>query len=253
MGLGYWVGYVNKFTELYLMYLTTRENRYLDAAHDGARHYARFCWMSPLIPDGKVTVNKGGVVPRYNYRKFDKRFITMKMSEESVEAWRLSEQGLTPESAKTCNGHRAIFNAHFAPVMMRIAAETGDRFLHDIARNAMIGRYENFPGYHINSGRTTAFEKYDFPLHSFEELNGHTSMHYNHPWSHVSTLMDYLMSDVYFASGRKIAIEPEYTEGYTYHKGFIYGANKGEFYEDHGFSRFYLTVSGNFSKLSKAV
>ncbi len=87
---------------------------------------------------------------------------------------------MTPESTPTCNGHRAVFMPNYAPFMMNIAAETGDDFLHDIARSTVIGRYENFPGYHINAGRTTAFEKYDFPLHSFEELNGHTSMHFHH-------------------------------------------------------------------------
>jgi hypothetical protein len=228
-GLFFWTSYTNQFMELYLLYLTTGEQRYLDAAHDGARHYARFCWMSPKIPEGDVTVNPGGLVPRY--RSQDK-FIAMKVPEETVEAWRVSEHGLTPESSPTCNGHRGIFMAHHAPFLMRIAAETGDRFLHDIARNAVIGRYESFPGYHINSGRTTAFEKKDFAMRNLLELNGHTSLHYNHPLSHVTSLLDYLMAEAYYLSDRKIDFKPEYAEGYAYCRSLIYGANEGRFYDD---------------------
>ena len=226
-GLFFWTSYTNQYMELYLMYLTTGDKKYLEAAHEGMRQYARFCWMSPMIPEGNVTVNVGDSVPRY---RSGSRWITMRIPEESVEAWRVSEQGLTPESTPTCNDHRAIFMPNFAPFMMYMAAETGDDFLHDIARNAVIGRYENFPGYHINAGRTTAFEKYDFPLHSFEELNGHTSMHFNHPWSMVASLMDYMMAEAYFMSEKQIDMKPEYAEGYAYCRSLIYGANKGIFY-----------------------
>jgi len=228
-GLFFWTSYANQFMELYLMYKTTGDKKYLEAAHKGARMYARFCWISPMIPNGEVTVNKGDSVPRY---RGGDRWITMRIPAENVEAWRVSEHGLTPESTPTSNGHRAIFMPHHAPFMMNIAAETGDKFLHDIARNAVIGRYENFPGYHINAGRTTAFEKYDFPLRSFEELNGHTSMHYNHPWSMVASLMDYMMAEAYYASDKQIDMNPEYAEGYAYCRSLIYGKNKGTFYDE---------------------
>ncbi|ALJ04505.1 hypothetical protein APS56_04835 [Pseudalgibacter alginicilyticus] len=230
-GLFFWTSYTNQYMELYLMYLTTGDKKYLDAAYDGIRQYTRFCWVSPKIPESMVTVNVGDSVPRYRSHN---RWITMRIPEEAVEAWRVSEHGLTPESTPTSDGHRAIFMANYAPFMMRIAAETGDKFLHDMARNAVIGRYENFPGYHINAGRTTAFEKYDFPLRSFEELNGHTSMHFNHPWSMVASLMDYMMAEAYYASDKKINMKPEYAEGYAYCRSLIYGANSGTFYKDKG-------------------
>ena len=228
-GMFFWTSYANQFMELYLMYKTSGDERFLDAAHDGARHYARYCWMSPRIPNGQVTVNIGGKVPRYRNHK---KFIEMRIPEETVDAWRVSEHGLTPESSPTCNGHRGIFMAHHAPFMMQIAADTEDRFLHDVARNAVIGRYECFPGYHINKGRTTAFEKRDFAWRSFLELNGHTSMHFNHPWSHAAMLMDYLMAEAYYYSGRKIRMHAEYAEGYAYCRSFVYGAKSGQFYED---------------------
>lgn len=232
-GMFFWTSFTNQFMELYLMYLTTGEEKYLKASHSGARDYTRFCWVSPQIPNEKVLVNKGGLVPRYGFRS-GKKYPTMKMPEEMVDAWKLSEHGLTPESAPTSNGHRGIFMTHHAPFMMRIAAETGDDFLHDMARNAVIGRYENFPGYHINTGRTNAYEKFDFPLNSIKNLNGHTSMHYNHPLSHITMLMDYMMAEAFYKSEKKIDMNPEYAEGYAYCRSLIYGANKGTFYDDEG-------------------
>lgn len=230
-GMFFWTSYTNQFMELYLMYLTTGKKRYLDAAHKGARAYTKFCWVSPKIPEGEVLLNKGGLVPRYSFRSSD-QYPTMKMAEEMVPAWRVSEHGLTPESAPTSKGHRGIFMTHHAPFMMRIAAETKDTFLHDMARNAVIGRYENFPGYHMNSGRTNAYEKFDFPLQDIKYLNGHTSMHYNHPLSHVTMLLDYMMAEAYYKSNKAIDMNPEYSEGYAYCRSLIYGINKGTFYED---------------------
>ena len=228
LGIFFWTSFTNQWMELLWMYELTGYKRYLDAAYDGALHYAQYTWFLPVIPDGNVRVNPGGVVPKY--RVDESKYIYMNMPEEDVEAWKLSEIGLTPESSGTSAGHRGIFMAHHAPFMMRIAALTGDKFLHDIARHAVVGRYESFPCYHINAGRTNAFEKKDFPLRSQAELNGHTSIHYNHPQSHLAMLYDYLFSDFYYVSKGKIDFPMEYSEGYAYCRSFIYGASAGKFY-----------------------
>lgn len=230
MGMFFWTSYTNQWMELLQLYYATGEQRYLDAAHEGARYYTQLCWMTPIIPEGTITVNKGGVVPKY--RNNPSKFVYMNQPETEIEAWKVSEIGLTPESSGTAQGHRAIFMAHHAPFMLRIASLTGDDFLRDIARSAVIGRYESFPGYHINAGRTDAFEKIDFAHRSQAELNGHTSIHYNHPWSHLAMLWDYLFSDFYFVSGRKIDFPVEYAEGYAYCRSLIYGAKSGSFYGD---------------------
>lgn len=232
LGWFFWTSFTNQWMELYQMYQITGEKRYLDAAHEGARYYTQFCWITPVIPDTTIRVNLGGEVPRY--RNNPDKYIYMKLPEQDVEAWKVSEIGLTPESSGTSAGHRAIFMAHHAPFMMRIAAETGDKFLHDMARNAVVGRYEGFPGYHINAGRTNAFERRDFALRSQAELNGHTSIHYNHPASHLAMLWDYLFSDFYYVSDRGIDFPSEYSEGYAYCRSLIYGAHPGHFYEEQG-------------------
>ena len=229
-GIFFWTSYTNQWMELLLLYEATGESRYLEAAHEGARYYTQFCWLTPVVPQGTIRVNQGGIVPIY--RNNPQKYSFMQMPETDVEAWKVSEIGLTPESSGTSAGHRAIFMAHHAPFMLRIAALTGDRFLHDMARSAVVGRYESFPGYHINAGRTNAFERRDFALRSQAELNGHTSIHYNHPQSHVAMLWDYLFSDVYFASRTEIDFPAEFSEGYAYCRSLIYGAHPGKFYDE---------------------
>jgi hypothetical protein len=154
----------------------------------------------------------------------------MKVPEELAPAWRLSEIGLTPESSGTAGGHRAIFMANHAPWMLRIAQLTGDKFLHDIARHAVIGRYLNFPGYHINTARTTAYEKADYPLRPHKELSVN-SFHYNHIWPHMSILLDYLVADATARSQDQISFPSRYIEGYAYLKSRFLGDRPGRFYD----------------------
>ena len=234
IGWFFWTSFTNQWMELLQMFDATGYRRYLDAAEDGALHYALFCWMLPVVPEGKITVNPGGNVPVYSYRNNPKKYKFMKAPEAQVDAWKLSEIGLTPESSGTAAGHRAIFMAHHAPFMMRIAALTGNKFLHDIARNAVVGRYECFPGYHINTGRTNVYEDKYFAWHPQRELNAHTSIHYNHIPSFLAMLWDYLFADFYYVSGRAIDFPYAYSEGYAYCRSLVFGNAPGRFYDIEG-------------------
>jgi hypothetical protein len=113
--------------------------------------------------------------------------------------------------------------------MLKIGHLTGDTYLMDIARSAVIGRYRNFPGYHINTARTTAYEKKDFPLvgHKDQSVN---SFHYNHPLPMLSMLVDFLVTDAYVRSNGKIEFPYNFSEGYAYMQNKAYGAMRGNFY-----------------------
>jgi hypothetical protein len=228
----FWDELVPLFPELLTLYESTGDERYLDAAHDAARAYARFVWMCPVIPDEEVLVNPGGKAPHYWYLQ-SKGHPQMAAPQMSVEAWRLSEIGLVPEGPATSTGHRGVFLATHAPWMLRIAALTNDRFLHDIARSAVIGRYRNFPGYHMNTARTTVYESADYPLRAPRELS-YNSFHYNHIWPHAALLIDYLVSDVFAKSKGEIDFPAQFAEGYAYLKGKVYGDRPGRFYTDNG-------------------
>jgi hypothetical protein len=224
----FWPTFTNHWAELLELYEITGETQYLDAARDGARHYALFTWMVPAIPDSMVTVNKDGKAPMYWYLK-QKGHEQMYYPEEKVPAWRLSEIGLTAESSGTSTGHRGIFMANFAPWMLRVGFYAKDSFLIHLAKAALIGRYTTFPGYHINTERTTAYEKEDFPLreHTKQSVN---SFHYNHILPMASMLLDYIVSDVFVKSNGSISFPNEYIEGYAYLQNKFYGASKGNFY-----------------------
>jgi|GEM_PF-508916 len=231
-GYFFWPAYTNRWIELLELYEMTQNKRYLKAAHDGARHYAQFCWMSPAIPDEMITVNKGGKAPMYWYLK-SKGHKQMYFPEETVPAWRLSEIGLTAESSGTSSGHRAIFMANYAPWMLRLGYYSNDMFLQELAKNAIVGRYRNFPGYHINTARTTAYEKADYPLRSHEELSVN-SFHYNHIMPMISMLLDYLVTDAYVKSNGQIDFPSEYIEGYAYLQSKMYGQHPGKFEDESG-------------------
>ncbi|WP_211316325.1 hypothetical protein U0035_05630 [Niabella yanshanensis] len=224
----FWPTFTNNWSALLELYELTGEKRYLDAAHDGARHYTLFTWMGPRIPDTLVTVNKGGKAPMYWYLK-SKGHRQMYYPEEKVPAWRLSEMGLTSESSGTSTGHRGIFMSNYAPWLLRIGYYTQDSFLMNVAKAAVVGRSESFPGYHMNTERTTAYEKVNFPLHRHKDQSVN-SFHYNHILPMASMFMDYLVTDAFVKSNGQIDFPSEYIEGYAYLQNKFYGAAKGLFF-----------------------
>ncbi|MFM9081600.1 MAG: hypothetical protein ACKOTE_15970, partial [Opitutaceae bacterium] len=230
-GLFFWTAFTPQWIELFELYEETREPRFLAAAHAGARDYAQFVWLAPRIPVGDVRVNEDGLAPAY---RSGPRFTRIKAAPETVPAWRTSEIGLTSESAPTSKGARGIFLACYAPWMLRIAALTNDAFLHDIARSAIIGRYTSFPGYHINTARTTVYEKPDFAQRGKDELNSTTSIHYNHIWPHLALVLDYLVADAFAKSRGAIDFPSRYAEGYGYLQQRVFGDRPGKVHDEEG-------------------
>lgn len=222
----FWPSFTNRWINLLQMYELTGDKKYLQAAHDGARHYTMFCWMSPAIPDSSILVNPGGKVrPRHGGRK------PLEYPEEWAPAWRLAAIGLTPESSPTSGSHRAVMMANFAPWMLRVGYYTKDTFLMQTAKAAVVGRYRNFPGYTINTERTTAYEKIDYPYHKYQDLTLN-SFHFNHIMPMASMLLDYLVTDVFVRSRGAISFPAEYIEGYAYLQNNLYGSKPGKWYDE---------------------
>lgn len=229
-GFFFWTSFANRWIDLLELFELTGNKHYLHAALMGARQFTMFTWMSPAIPDSMITVNKDGKAPVYWYLK-SKGHKPMQYAEEQAPAWRLSETGLTPESSGTCTGHRAIFMANYAPWMLRLGYHAKDTFLMNVAKAAIIGRYRSFPGYHINTARTTAYEKFDFPLHAHADQSV-SSFHYNHILPMASMLLDYLVTDAFVRSNGEINFPAEFIEGYAYLQNKFYGSRKGNIYKE---------------------
>lgn len=219
----FWTSLSPKFPELYNMYDATGDRKYLEAAEYAARRYAQFIWMCPAIPRDSVRVNIGSVAPKQ--KPWGEAMV---VPEESVPAWRVSEIGLHCECAATSTSHRGVFPAHYAAYMRRIGEASGNDFLIRIANWAIVGRYSNFPGYHMNTARTTVYEKPDFPLHTHYEMNVN-SMHYNHIWPHMSIILDYIISDIEMRSKGRIHFPYTVVEAFANLGCRMYGFEKGEF------------------------
>lgn len=227
-GFFFWTGFAPKWIDLLELYEITKNDKYLNAAHLGARLYTQYIWFGPAIPDTEIVVNEDGKAPHYDYLK-QKGHEQMVAAKESVPAWRLSEIGLTPESSGTCSGHRGIFMANYAAWFVRLAYYTGDDFLARVAKSAIVGRYSNFPGYHINTARTTIYEKEDYPLRTHKKL-GVNSFHYNHIMPHISLLYDYMITDIMYRSKGEVQFPDEFIEAYAYLQSKFYGHKSGTVY-----------------------
>jgi len=222
----FWSSIAPKFVELYEIYKTTGNESYLFAARDAARIFAYHIWMSPrVVPGDSVIVNIGNIAPRYRGTG------NISIPEEKAPAWRLSEMGLHCEAGGTStSGHRAVFTANFAGYLLRIGSLTKDTFLLDLGKAGVIGRYTNFPGYHINTDRTTVYEKPEFPLRTLAQLTS-TSMHYSHVWTQINLMYDYLVSDVAARTLGAVDFPGQYVQNIVHMQNQVY-MNRGKFYGD---------------------
>ncbi len=228
----FWSDFAPKWVDLLELYETTREVRFLEAAHQGARYYAMYVWLHPVVPAGNTVVHPGDSLKMYYInRNLSPNPIPYSVKRQEVPAWRVSNVGLTPEAANTYQGNPAIFLTHYAAYMLRLAQYTNDDLLRDIARSAVVGRYANYPGYDINYEFTTVYQRADYPLHDDNQFT-FNQLYFNHVWPHIALLVDYLVADVETKSGGMIKFPSQYAQGYAYLQSKVYGAEPGEFYGD---------------------
>lgn len=228
----FWSDYSPLWIELLNMYETTKQQRYLDAAVDGAKQYMQYTWFCPVIPKGNITLNPHDSVPYLSPAAIREKTTTkMLAAKQEVPAWRVSQIGLTPESSYTFYNAPAIFLANQAPHLLRLAYYTHNDFFRSVARSAIVGRYSNYPGYTILKGFSTIYSRPDYPLRNQKEVS-YNQLYYNHVWPQISILFDYLISDVYARSKANINFPAEFAVGYAYLKSNVYGQHSGTFYGD---------------------
>jgi hypothetical protein len=231
LGGQFWTDWSPRWMMLYELFQETGDHKYLEAAAKGARLYSQYAWLFPAIPEGNVTVNLGGKVGVYQHPRGVAHPEPMRVPEQTVAAWRVSQVGLTPEASNTYASNPGVFLTHFAPWMLRIAHETNDPLLHDVARSAVVGRYSNYPCYCIKGEFTTVYEPTDYPLRPYTELT-YNQPYYNHVWPQIAVLTDYLISDVVERSDGNIDFPSRYAQGYVYLQSKVYGDRSGTFFGD---------------------
>lgn len=229
--------YSTTWQELLELYELTNDQKYLDAAYEGAKQFTLWTRSTPLAPDQNIIVNEGGKVDgvfpgrrfkpdSYEWQEFD---MTTQIQEQVVPAWHTSLVGLLPEQPGTYV-YGPIMLFHQAGAMLRLAHLKGDETLRNIAYNGILGRYNNFPGYYFTSLFTNVYQQTNYPLHPYLEIN-YNAVFYNHLWPHVALIQDFLVSDAYYRSEGKIDFPSLFSPGYAFLSNKVYGHAPGKIYD----------------------
>jgi hypothetical protein len=234
----FYTDYGPRWFDLYELYEATSDRRYLDAAVTSARAMLLMLRSNPTAPNTDIVANQGGKVPgifpgrRVTGEKWEERNTVTEIAEERVPAWRTSLVGLPPEQGGTY-GYGPIMLTQHAAWLLRLAHHAKDDLLRDAAINAVIGRYQNFPGYYFTSLATTVYQKPDYPLHPYYDIK-YNAIFYNHVWPHIALLVDFLVSDAFYRSGGQIDFPSAFAPGYAYLTSKVYGHRLGRVFGDDG-------------------
>jgi len=234
--------YSTTWQELLELYELTKDQKYLNAAYEGAKQLSLWTRSTPFAPDKAITVNEGGTVEgifpgrrfkpdSYEWQEFD---MTTHIQEQVVPAWHTSLVGLLPEQPGTYV-YGPIMLFHQAGAMLKLAHLKDDITLRNIAYNAILGRYNNFPGYYFTSLYTNVYQQTNYPLHPYLGIK-YNAVFYNHLWPHIALIQDFLVSDAYYRSGGMIDFPSLFSPGYAFLSNKVYGHAPGVIYTNENVS-----------------
>ena len=153
------------------------------------------------------------------------------VSEKKVAQHTLSPVGLGFEQPMTFFNREGNINHTFmstwAPSLLRLSGLCGNSLFETYARNAVIGRFASYPGYYA-AGYT------DLPLDSVYPYKGPdvTSLYYHHIPSHLSFVLDYLLTEATQRSKGAIGFPYGKQEGFVWFNNRVYGGEKGYILND---------------------
>jgi len=242
---GFWNNKLPDWEGLLSLYELTGEKRYLDAAAFGARQLMVGIWTQPAIPPGDVSVpvNTEQYRERHDalklYRGDDRFRLGFRSTGElarmpearQAPAWLVSNVGLGYEGEGSYNDPRAplgrfIFESVWAPSFLRLAFYTGDPAFETYARNGVIGRFANYPGYYVQGWVDLQNDpRYPYKGPDF------TYIYYHHILAHLGWCIDYLVSDAERQSENKINFPPLRQMGYVYFNYRVYGHAPGNIFD----------------------
>lgn len=240
------VSFVPDWEGLLHLYEATGEPRFLAAAREGARWLTTTLWTQPVIPEGDVTIHPGGLYDANRHiwwfgdklfrrglyegpASWESPFIPpAALPERRVPAWEVSQVGLGLEQPSTYNrrGPEAnILMSAWAPSMLRLAGLGKEEALRTAARNAVIGRFGNYPGYYLD-GYTDAYQRPDYPLTGPDV----TSLYVHHVPPFTAFVVDYLFTDAEMRSGGAVKFPSTRQCGYVWFDSRLYGHAPGAVY-----------------------
>lgn len=223
------------------LYEETGEQKYLDAAMYGAANTIAGTRSFPAVKDSLQTIHPGGHYEgnttmwwkgkekfRLGYPRTDGD-----SPEKKVEEWVVSPVGLGFEQPGTYflrtpgKQVRPVFMSSWAPHLLRLYHYTGKQIYLTYARNAVIGRYSNYPGYYA-TGFTDITMSPEFPYKGPDV----SSIYYHHIPPHFAFTWDFLMTEMIDRSEGNIYFPYSLQEGFVWFANRIYGGGKGRIFKD---------------------
>ncbi len=223
------------------LYETTGDKQFLDAARTGAAHTLAGIRVWPAVADSTQTIHPSDV---YNgnatmWWKGSEQFrlgfprVDGDAPEHEVEQWRVSPVGLGFEQPSTyflrTKGKpvRPVFMSSWAPSLLRLSSHTSNDLYETYARNAVIGRFTNYPGYYA-TGYTDLTMSEEFPYKGPDV----SSIYYHHIPPHLAFTADYLISEAIGRSAGKVSFPYGKQEGFVWFSNRIFGGAAGTVYDD---------------------
>jgi hypothetical protein len=223
------------------LYETTKNDKWLKAAGYGAYFTIAGIRSYPKVDNQLQTIHPGG---RYDgvtriwwkgnapYRLgFPRK--QGDVQEKKVPEWVVSPVGLGLEQPSTYftrvkgqNVH-PVFMSSWAPHLLRLYQFTQKPIYEIYARNSVIGRYANYPGYYA-TGFTDVPMSAEFPYKGPDV----SSVYYHHIPAHMAFSLDYLITETIQRSGGNISFPYSKQEGFVWFNNRVYGGGKGKVFDD---------------------
>jgi hypothetical protein len=223
------------------LYETTKDKKYLKAAEYGAHFTIAGIRSYPKVGDSLQTIHKNnhydGVTHIWwkgnqPYRLgFPRK--NGDVQEKKVPEWLVSPVGLGLEQPSTYFTRvkdqtvRPVFMSSWAPHLLRLFQYENKPIYETYARNAVIGRYTNYPGYY-GTGFTDIPMSVDFPYKGPDV----SSIYYHHIPPHIAFSLDYLISESIQRSNGNVVFPYSKQEGFVWFNNRVYGGGKGKIFGD---------------------
>lgn len=147
--------------------------------------------------------------------------------EETVPGWLATQTAHGAEHPSTPSHGNYITMNNWLGTMVRLSEYTGDEWFETQARNAIIGRYQNYPGYYVSRYLPHIMHK-DYP-YSGPDM---TSVYWHHIPIFLSMVEDFLINEAWAKSNKNIDFPYIYQSGYAYFNSYQFGQAAGKFYDE---------------------
>ncbi|WP_233509579.1 hypothetical protein [Pedobacter chinensis] len=223
------------------LYESTKDTKYLKAAEYGAYFTIAGIRSYPKVNDTLQTIHQGN---RYDgvtriwwkgNEPYRLGFPRKKddVLEKKVPEWLVSPVGLGLEQPSTyftrVKGQTVhpVFMSSWAPHLLRLFQYVNKPIYETYARNAVIGRFTNYPGYY-STGFTDVHMAPDFPYKG-PDLS---SIYYHHIPPHLAFSLDYLITETMQRANGNVMFPYSKQEGFVWFNNRIYGGGKGKVFGD---------------------